>query len=128
MAEQTTRTGNSEQVVNRYSIIATAAITKGKAVTAAGAVAGANAGIGIAGADAAIGEEIVFAVPNESYYQLSEAGGVWAVGDQLVSDASGDLVVIGGIPVGGEMILAIAQEIAAATDFKQMLVVPATPY
>jgi len=126
MAEQTTRTGNSEQVVNRYNVIATIAITKGKVVTAAGAIATAGVGLGIAAADAAVGEEISFAVPNESYYQLSEASGAWAVGDQLVSDATGDLIVI--TPAAGEVILAIAQEIALDTEFKQMLVVPYSVY
>jgi hypothetical protein len=100
------------------TIAATAALTKRRFVTGAGAVAAAaGRALGVARTDAAIGEQVAVDVLGTA---IVEVGGAIAVDAQVEVDASGRAVTIAeGVAVGRAL-----QASAAAGDLIEVLLLP----
>jgi hypothetical protein len=109
MATETNNTNSPSYQLG--GVAATAILTKGYAVTIAGAVAGAGGGIGIAYKTHAIGDDTEIKAYNNRFTVISGAG--FSPGDLLVSNASGKLVTAS---AANQIVLAIAIGTATAAD------------
>lgn len=88
----------AEQILMAATVTAAAAITKQRFVDYAGAVANANAVLGVANASYDAGEQ---AGVSTHGLVLVEAGGAVSAGAQVQSDATGRAITLdAGVPVG----------------------------
>ena len=109
MATETNNTGSVSYQLG--GVAATATLTKGYAVTLAGAVAGAGGGIGIAYKDHVTGDDVAIKAYGNRFVGIS--GAAFSAGAFLVSDASGKLIAAA---AEDTRILAIAIGAATGAD------------
>jgi len=101
----------SENIILAETVIAVGAITQARFVTHAGAQATilGEKVLGVSSTDAATGKAVAIAALGVA---IVDAGGVIAVGDDIITDANGKAVV--DPPLGTEYIIGQARTVGAA--------------